>query len=169
MKGEERRRLLAETLKEAQSPRSACALAERFGVSRQVIVQDVAILRAQGVPLASTVRGYVWAEKRRFTRVFKVNHTDEEIADELTLIVEGGGTAEDVIVKHRVYGTLTAPLGVSSAVEVSEFVRSITAGTSRPLKNVTDGFHYHTVSADSEEKLDNIRAALKNRGYLVEE
>ena len=169
MKGEERREKLAEKIREAECPCPAGTLAEAFGVSRQVIVQDVAVLRAKGIPVAATVRGYVWAEKRRCSRVFKVNHTDGEIGDELALIVNEGGTVEDVFVKHRVYCTLSAPLGISDSVQVSEFVRSITAGNSRPLKNVTDGFHYHTVSAESEERLQKIRSALKVRGYLVEE
>ena len=162
MKGEERRNKLTALLRGRGEPLSAAALAQACGVSRQVIVQDIALLRAAGEPIVSTHRGYLSEAGKRFSRVLKTYHTDEEIGDELLLIVRLGGTVEDVSVNHRVYGTLSAPLNIGTEV------RSIGEGASRPLKNVTAGYHYHTVTADSQESLDKIEGALKERGYLVE-
>lgn len=168
MKGEERREKLSALLKEGLGALSASALAETFGVSRQVIVQDIALLRAAGEPIVSTHRGYLCTAEKPVSRVFKVNHSDEDMGDELNLIVGLGGRVEDVFVNHRIYGTLSAPLNIGTEVQVKEFLRSISGGASRPLKNVTGGYHYHTVTADSEETLDYIGAALRKRGYLVE-
>lgn len=168
MKGEERRKLLTDIFGEADEPLSASVLAQRCGVSRQVIVQDIALLRAAGEPIVSTHRGYVLSEKKRVERVFKALHGDEQIEDELSLIVSLGGRVEDVSVNHRIYGTLSAELGIGNMVQVREYMRSMAGGASRPLNSVTGGYHYHTVSADSEETLDRIGKALKERGYFVE-
>ena len=168
MKGEERRNKLTALLRGRGEPLSAAALAQACGVSRQVNVQDIALLRAAGEPIVSTHRGYLSEAGKRFSRVLKTYHTDEEIGDELLLIVRLGGTVEDVSGNHRVYGTLSAPLNIGTEVQIKEFLRSIGEGASRPLKNVTAGYHYHTVTADSQESLDKIEGALKERGYLVE-
>ena len=101
------------------------------------------------------------------TRIFKVSHTDEEIADELNLIVDLGGKVQDVQVNHKVYGRMKADLGIHSRKQVQDFVEEIRSGKSSPLKNITSNYHYHTVEADSEEVLDLIGEELNERGYLV--
>lgn len=168
MKGEERRNKILETL-DASRPTSASTLAGMFGVSRQVIVQDVALLRSAGFGIVSTPRGYVYAAARQgCSRTFKVRHADDQTEEELTMIVDAGGTVENVIVHHRVYGTIEAQLGVGSRVQVAEYMRSISEGRSSLLKNVTDGYHYHTVTAPDEGTLDEIESLLRRRGFLVE-
>ena len=166
MTGENRRQDIVRSL--GETPLSATNLAARYGVSRQVIVQDIALLRASGAPVISTNRGYVLSSPPRAERVFKVRHTEAEVGEELELIVRLGGTVKDVSVSHRVYGNIRADLGVQTPLQVSEFVRSIRSGASRPLMLVTDGYHYHTVSADSEQSLDRIEGALRARGFLIE-
>lgn len=173
MGGQERRSALVEALQTASAPLSGSALAERFGVSRQVIVQDVALLRSQGRAVLSTNRGYVLAPAApaapgRPARLFKTCHTVEQTADELTCVVDLGGRVEDVQVNHRAYGRLTAPLGIASRRDVAAFIRDIESGKSSPLMTVTSGYHFHTVSADSTEILDEIGAALSARGYLAD-
>ena len=74
MAGEERRAKIRERL--GKKPVAAGELARELGVSRQVIVQDVALLRAEGLEIVATNRGYVLPETR-ISRVFKVRHTDE--------------------------------------------------------------------------------------------
>ena len=54
---QERRRAVARALEEADGPVSAAALAERFSVSRQIIVGDIALLRAAGADISATPRG----------------------------------------------------------------------------------------------------------------
>ena len=165
MSGEDRRRAIAGRL--GAEPVAASRLAEMFGVSRQVIVQDVALLRAEGEEILSTSRGYVRAGGERPTRVFKVRHSDEEVQEELQLIVDAGGRVEDVYVWHKVYGKVRAEMGISSRREAEAFMQKIRSGISAPLKNITGGYHYHTVSAAGEGVLDDIEESLRARGFLV--
>ena len=167
MSGEERRKAILNRL--GGEPVSAARLAEAFGVSRQVIVQDVALLRAEGIPVLSTSRGYIRAGGGRAARGFKVRHGDDEVLDELQLIVDAGGRVEDVYVWHKVYGKISAPMGIDSRRKAEEFVKKIESGVSAPLKNITGGYHYHTVSAESEAVLDGIAAELRAHGFFVAE
>lgn len=166
MKGAERREELLRALSNAGSPVSGTRLAERFSVSRQVIVQDMALLRAEGHDVLSTTRGYILNTPVHVTRIFKVYHTNEEMADELNTIVDQGGVAEDVFVHHKLYGEFRANLHIASRRDVERFMAGIKSGKSAPLKDVTSGYHYHTISADSEGTLDLIEQELERKGYL---
>lgn len=169
--GEARRARILEALSAADAPLSGGSLAERCGVSRQVIVTDVALLRREGAPIVSTNRGYVLLADEaasRPTRLFKCRHTAEQTADELTCIVDLGARVEDVFVNHRVYGKISSRLGVASRRDVDRFVAEIAAGSSTPLLEVTSGYHFHHVSAESEEVLDEVGRTLAERGYLAE-
>lgn len=168
MSGEDRRAKIVALLGDAGEPISGGQLARELGVSRQVIVQDVALLRSSGVELESTHRGYVMHRHDRPRRIFKVYHTEEQIEDELNLIVDLGGTVEDVVVNHRTYGVITVPLNVSSRRDVARYLADIASSRSTPLSRVTSGYHFHHVSAPSEEALDEIGASLAKRGYLVD-
>ena len=168
MTGSERRQELLQLLSGTQTPLSGTALAKHFGVSRQVIVQDMALLRAQGHEVLSTNRGYLIQAPLRVSRIFKVFHTSEQIADELCTIVDLGGTAEDVFVHHKIYGQIQAPLHNSSRRDVQIFLEELKSCKSTPLKDVTSGYHYHTVSADSNETLDLIGQELEKKGYLCQ-
>lgn len=165
MKASERRQQILQRIEGSVSPVSATALSEAFGVSRQVIVQDIALLRTEHDILA-TNRGYILNRPQRKKREFKVCHTDEQIEDELSSIVALGGIVENVFVYHRVYGKIEGNLYVENQMQIADYVRSL-SGASGPLKNVTEGYHYHLVSADSEETLDRIAAMLQEKGYLV--
>ena len=168
MTGQNRRKEILARIKECNTPFSGQKLAEIFGVSRQVIVQDVALLRAEGYDIISTNRGYLLQGTKNCSRIFKVQHSDEAIEDELCSIVDLGGCVESVIVHHKVYGTMEAHLGVNSRRKVALFIEDIQNGKSSPLKNITSNYHYHRVSADSEETLDLIERMLKQKQYLVE-
>lgn len=168
MKAEVRRNEILSLIGNAENPIPANVLADRFDVSRQVIVQDVAILRANGYDVTATNRGYVLNAEVRPSRVFKCRHSFDEIVDEGVLIIEAGGKVEDVFVNHRVYGRIYARLDLLSRMHVEELYRSLVSGASKPLMSVTDGYHYHTVSADSEEALDKIQEVLRARGFLIE-
>ena len=146
---------------------SGNSLSEMFDVSRQVIVQDIALLRAAGFPIVSTNRGYLCRSDSGASRVFKVCHANEDIVDELYAIVDLGGRVMDVFVNHKVYGKLQADLDIGSRREVEELIQGIRSGKSSPLLNVTSGYHYHTVTAKSEEILDLVEKALREKEYLV--
>lgn len=178
MTGEERRSDLLKTIGEAKTPISGAALARKYQVSRQVIVQDIALLRASHYEIDSTPRGYrlfAWPPKTEAavktdeaaTRVFHVSHTDDQIEDELNVIVDNGGRVRDVFVEHQVYGAIRGELSVKCRRHVQEFMESIRCGQSSPLKNLTSGIHYHTVEADNMETLDLIEQELKKKGYLI--
>lgn len=168
MKAEKRRGEILSLLGNSENPVPAGVLAERFNVSRQVIVQDVAILRANGYDVTATNRGYVLNVKLQASRVFKCRHSFEELVDEGACIIEAGGRIEDVFVNHRVYGRISARLGLYSRMHVEELYRSLVSGASKPLMSVTDGYHYHTVTADDEAALDGIEKILRAKGYLIE-
>ncbi len=167
MNGEMRRNEIRKRLSETDTPISASTLAESFGVSRQVIVQDIALLRATGTAITSLARGYVLDKTISPSRVFKLNHTDADVEKELNLIVDAGGTVEDIFVYHKVYGTVRAPMGIKNRLQVISFLKDIAVGKSSLLKNVTSGYHYHTVTAETVETLDFIETALKEHGFLA--
>ena len=167
MSGESRRKEILARLTDASAPVSASRLAEELGVSRQVIVQDVALMRAAGHSIASLARGYVLERPSRAQRVFKVRHSDEDVEKELNLIVDAGGIVEDVFVFHKYYGTVRAQMDIKSRYHVKQFLENIATGKSSLLMNVTSGYHYHTVTADTEETLDLIQKSLEEQGFLA--
>lgn len=167
MNGENRRKEIVECLKKTTTPISASSFAKQFDVSRQVIVQDIAIIRATGVQIASLARGYVLEKQDECTRIFKMQHTDEQVEQELNLIVDLGGTVEDVFIYHKVYGLVRGDMGIKSRRNVQQFLDDIASGKSSLLKNVTSGYHYHTVLADSAETLDLIEKKLREEGFLA--
>ena len=169
MKAEERRSALAEALQTSKTALSGAYLAKTFGVSRQIIVQDVAMLKASGYEILSTHRGYVLQKTPHYERVFKVRHTKNETEDELTAIVSLGGVVVNVYVWHRVYGKIEAMLNIFSMHHVKQFIEGVRSGRSTELMSITDGYHYHTVRADSEEILDRIEKMLTERNYIVPE
>ena len=168
MTGSDRRQEILKNIKESDRPVSGSKLAKDYDVSRQVIVQDIALLRASGYDIISTNRGYVLEGQTCAERVFKVRHTDEQLETELCTIVDLGGQVKNVMVNHKVYGHIEAELGITSRRKVKEFLEDIESGKSTPLKNITSDYHYHTVTADSEETLDLIEEELRKLGFLVE-
>ena len=167
MTGTERRTKIVELIKTSEKPLSGTALAKQCDVSRQVIVQDIALIRASGYDIISTNRGYIIQEPLVRERVFKVNHTDEQLEEELYSIIDLGGTVVNVMVNHRVYGHMEAELRINSRRKVEAFMEDIRSGKSSPLKNITSNYHYHKVAADSEETLDLIEEALRQKHFLV--
>ena len=169
MNGEMRRAHLVELLDEASKPVSGTDLAKACGVSRQVVVTDIALLRRDGTDIVSTNRGYVLRrETARPQRLFKVRHTDEQIAEELNAIVDLGGIVEDVVINHRTYGRISARLDIASRRDVRRYLEELAASKSAPLMNVTSGYHFHHVSADSEDILDEVALELGSLGFLVD-
>lgn len=167
MNGEERRKKIVKMLTTGTKPIPGVALAKQFDVSRQVIVQDIALLRANGMNIFSTNRGYLIQKDSVASRVFKVYHSDDDVEKELTTIVDLGGIIEDVFVYHKVYGVLRADMNIKSRMDIRRYMQEIATGKSSLLKNVTSGFHYHTILADSEEILDIIQEELGKQGFLA--
>lgn len=169
MDGETRRKSILQLLRENTQPLSGTALAKRFGVSRQVVVQDIALLKIKEPAIVSTYRGYVLGRAPSVCeRVFWVRHGNDEIEDELNAVVDNGGHVCTVVVDHEVYGRISVELPIGSRKQVRAFVDEVQKGQARPLKElVHDGVHGHLVQADSEAVLDGIERALRDKGYLI--
>ncbi len=167
MKGEMRRQGILKRLSASAVPVTAGAFAQEFGVSRQIIVKDIARLREMGYAITALTKGYQLTKNLRSRKVFKVLHDDEEVEQELNLIVDLGGCIEDVFIYHKFYNQIKAPMHIRTRKDVENFLLDIAAGKSSLLKNVTAGYHYHTVSAETEETLERIEDALQKNGFLA--
>ena len=166
--GNQRRKMIVDMLKKSSAPLSGTAIGKAAGVSRQVVVQDMALLRTEGYEIVATARGYLLDQPKQAVRIFKTYHTGEEAEKELNIIVDLGGMVQDVTVNHRVYGKVSAPLNIRTRRDVQVFMDQLRSGKSTPLLNVTSGYHFHRVAAETEEILDEIEKELKEKGFLAE-
>ncbi|MCR4587832.1 MAG: transcription repressor NadR [Lachnospiraceae bacterium] len=170
MEGDKRREQIIQLLSQSREPVSGTELAGKMHVSRQIIVQDIALLRAGNKNILSTNKGYIiftQDEQKKVRRTFKVKHTDEEIRDELNIFVDLGGRVLDVVVEHEIYGQITVDLILNSRADVNAFVTKLKQTGNRPLNELTHGVHFHTIEADREDILDAIEAELSEKGYLM--
>ena len=166
MNAEARRQAVLEVLRQSTQPISASSLASRFSVSRQIIVGDVALLRAAGEDISATPRGYViLPENAGLVRQIVCRHDAAGMEAELNASVDKGCTVLDVIVEHPIYGQLTGPLQLSSRYDVAQFLARCTS----PLSALTEGIHLHTVSYPNEEAFQRMQSALQELGILLEE
>jgi transcriptional regulator of NAD metabolism len=170
METEKRRRELLKLLRKASRPLTGAELASHFNVSRQVIVQDIAILRASGEQIFASLQGYLVPSRPQESWVRAVaacRHTREQIEDELGIVVDLGGRVLDVIVEHPVYGELRGNLMVASRRDLSLFLESLDKTAANPLLALTGGIHLHTLEAPDQKVMEEITAALDKAGYLV--
>jgi len=171
MIGNERRTYIMNYLKQASTPISGQILAEKTGVSRQVIVTDIALLRTSEEPIIATNRGYLYqkpiSKEEVFRKVVVCNHTTEETREELEAIVDCGVTVVDVMVEHPFYGELTGALMIDSRYEVAKFIENLAHPQKELLSVLTGGVHLHTLEADALEKINAACEALKKAGILV--
>lgn len=167
MNTSERRKEILKILQGAELPVAARELAARFGVSRQVIVQDMAVIRASTPGILSTTKGYAIQQETSCTREFKVRHRQEQAAEELNLIVDCGGHVKNISISHRVYGRVTAEMDIRSRQDVAEFVEALSSSHSTVLSSATSGYHYHLVEASGQERLDLIGQQLEKAGFLA--
>ena len=169
MDGAQRRAEIARFLSCAKGPVSAAVLARNCSVSRQIIVSDVALLRAGGMDIAATPRGYVIQRSPAgLVRRVAVRHSGAEMAAELNAMVDQGCTVLDVIVEHPIYDQLTGPLQLASRYDVAQFLARCSQPDARPLSELTEGIHLHTLSCPDEAAFDRVRQELRRLGILLE-
>lgn len=189
-KAEARRASLLDALRSADAPVSGGQLANTLNVSRQIIVQDIALLREAGANIVATTKGYVLADAAQTAaqnatqtmaqnaeqpgavldepaRTFKLHHEVEQTREELQTIIALGGRVHNVSISHRAYGHITAPLEIADQADIERFINDIESGKSSPLSTATSGYHYHLVSAPSNEALEAIGRALADKGFLA--
>ena len=171
MTGDERRNQILQMLKTQDSPLSGTALANEFHVSRQVIVQDIALMRAESHDILSTNRGYLYRREETAPampkRVFFVRHTPEQVLEEFMTVIDLGGKILDVVVEHEIYDQIRVDLLIETGQDAREFHEKMRNSKDNPLMMLTDDRHYHTVAAPSEKLLDLIEQELDNKGYLL--
>ena len=171
MTSSQRREQIKQVLSQAAGPISASTLAARFQVSRQIIVGDIALLRAADVDISATPRGYILQGKpaplpgSRYT--VACLHQGEAMAEELYAVVDNGGAVLDVTVEHGVYGQISAPLHLFSRYDVDMFLQKLREHQSPPLCALTGGVHLHTLQCPNEEVYRRIRARLEELGILL--
>ena len=170
MKNEQRREEILNILKESCMPINASSLAKQFSVTRQIIVADVALLRACGYPIRAEHKGYVLEKETndKIVRRIVVKHDNSTLQDELYTIVDNGGKVIDVIVEHSIYGKISAELNLSSRYEVDEFINKITESGASPLSMLTEGLHIHTISTKDLQSFERITSKLKKLKILIE-
>lgn len=170
MHGNERREKIRKDLMKSLKAIKGSEIAEKYGVSRQVIVQDVALLRANGEQIISTAEGYIYFSYHMNLpkRIFAVKHNNDQMADELEAILEHGGTVLNVFVNHPIYGDLVADMVIANEKQKKNYLKKCEEIEFTPLMALTENLHYHTVEASSEEQLIQIGDALERLGFLVE-
>lgn len=170
--GDNRRKAIVEWLKNENRPITGGELASRTNVSRQVIVQDISLLKALGEPIIATSQGYLYLNERKqkekvVQRLIACKHEPKKTEEELNIIVDYGATVKDVIIEHPVYGDLTASIMVKNRKEVKEFIEKITKTNASYLSELTGGIHLHTIEASNAETLDEVCEALDQAGILI--
>ena len=164
----QRRSAIYEQLTHADAPISATALAQRFSVTRQVVVGDIALLRAEGHSITATPRGYMIPAETGLRRTIACHHSSGDTQRELFAMVDCGCTVLDVIVEHPVYGQLTAPLALSSRYDVEQFVQRMADSHAQPISALTGGVHLHTLSCPNEAVFAHLKATLADMGMLYD-
>ena len=170
MTGEKRRTLIIDKLENSRTPVSANSLAEEFGVTRQIIVADIALLRAAGKAIRAEHKGYVLdkADASAMVKKIAVKHSKDSVGDEFYAVVDNGGKVLDVIVEHSVYGKISAELNIASRYDADKFVEKINQTGANPLSLLTHGFHIHTVAVENEESFLRIKDKLTELGIFIE-
>ena len=170
MTAAERRSGIRRILEAAQQPISASSLAQEFSVTRQVVVGDIALLRAAGHQISATPRGYLLQRiEKGFLKQLACRHSAADTEKELNIMVDCGCTVVDVIVEHAVYGQLTAALQLSSRYDVSQFITRMGDTEALPLSALTEGVHLHTVLAPDENRYHQLKSLLSREGFLLED
>lgn len=168
MNSNKRREDILIRLIENNSPIKGTDFAKLYNVTRQIIVKDIAILRARGNKIIATPDGYIITnEENRVKSVIAVSHTSDDIREELETVIKYGGIVEDVVVEHPLYGEIKAMLMIKNLNDINNFVEKYKINHAKPLSVLTNGVHIHTISADDEANMDLIKRELKEKGFIV--
>lgn len=169
--GEERRNFILDLLINSEAPITGNELAEKTNVSRQVIVQDISLLKAKNHTIIATSQGYMYMKQipsvKKSSTIIACNHTREQMELELQLLIDCGVTVKDVTVEHPIYGDLTAPLMLKTREDVTQFTKKMKEKNASLLSELTNGIHLHTIEADHPANLTKAQNVLKQHGFLL--
>lgn len=164
-----RRISILKQLKESDKAIKGVLLASKYNVTRQIIVKDIAILRAEGNLIIATPDGYILNKQNEGIRkIIAVSHNEDRLVEELDIIIKYGGTIEDVIVEHPIYGEIKGLLMISSLHDLNNFISKYKANEAKLLSLLTNGVHIHTIITDNEESMNLILKELKEKGFIIE-
>jgi transcriptional regulator of NAD metabolism len=172
MSGENRRKSIIQVLNETDVALNATALAKQFGVTRQIIVADVALLRAAGYPIRAEHKGYILrnnTSSNEITKKIVCHHTKESVLDEFYAIIDNGGKILDVQVEHSLYGVISAGMSISSRYDAEEFVSAAEETGASQLSDLTGGIHIHTITVKDEATFERICKKLSELGILIQD
>ena len=173
MDANERREMILSILKASEGPIKGTDLSEQLEVTRQVIVQDVAILRARGEDILATPQGYLipqyYGKKKIIKTIACIHKNNDEIEDELSTIVDLGGKVLDVVVEHPLYGEIKSQLQIGSRHDLREFMDNLNKKKAEPLSSLTGGVHIHTIEVEDESTINRIKDVLSKKNYLIKE
>jgi len=167
-----RRDAIIESINKSNTPVSATSLAKKFDVSRQVVVGDIALLRAQGHEIIATARGYMapgFREPNQFIGKIACCHSPENTKEELCIIVNLGAVVLDVIVEHELYGEMTGQLNLRNHGDIDSFIRKVNSSEIKLLSELTLGIHLHTISCQDKAHYERVCKALDEAGYLYKD
>lgn len=168
--GKERRKLILQWLQESETPITGSIIAKKTNVSRQVIVQDISLLKAKNQPIIATAQGYIYLGNQEQTGIKQVvacRHLPEATKGELLIMVDHGVTVVDVIVEHPIYGEITASLMLKNRQDVHQFINKVSETQASLLSELTDGVHLHTVKAETKKQIEDMCQSLKKAGFLL--
>lgn len=168
MRATDRRDEIVRLLIDGNKPIKGTDLALKYGVTRQIIVKDIAILRATGKEIIATPDGYIYNKQAgKVKSIIAVNHDSKKTIEELEIVVKYGGVIEDVIIEHPLYGEIKGLLMIKNLNDLNTFESTFNNNEAKPLSNLTNGIHLHTISADSQEDMDSIKLELKEKGFTL--
>ncbi len=171
MKAKKRRKKLKERLESEVNSITGAKLAEYFDVTRQVIVQDIALLRAEGYDILATSQGYILKDNlgvKTYSKTIACKHNKDDVKEELMTIVKHGAKIKDVKVEHPLYGEISGMLMLQTSEDVNKFLENTKKQEASLLASLTDGVHLHTIEAFNEDVLETIINELKDKGFLLE-
>lgn len=173
MLSEERREKIIALLKERQDPITGSELSKIFEVSRQVIVQDIALIRAQGYHILATPNGYIipgTLKKAGKLKTVLCKHGGyDEMEEELKIMVDMGARVVDVMIDHPIYGRIRRPLMICSRIDVEDFMENVRRDKAEPLSALTGGEHMHTLEISNDRAYRRMIEILSEKGYFVKE
>ena len=173
MEAKDRREIILDLLNKTINPIKGTELSEKLKVSRQIIVQDIALLRAKGENIIATPQGYMLPKRQQQTSILKTiacNHRgNDAMEDELLTIVDLGGKIIDVIVEHPIYGEIKSQLQIGSRYDLKLFIDNLKTTKAEPLSSLTGGVHLHTIEVENEKMYEMIIQKLLEKNHLIKE
>lgn len=172
MDAPQRRETILSILRRGREPVSASAIAAEVGVSRQIVVGDIALLRASGTEIQATPRGYLLQSREeegegRLLYTIACRHNEDQLAAELYAVVDNGAGLLDVTVEHPVYGQICGKLHIFSRYDADQFIAKLRQNNAATLCNLTGNIHLHTLACRSEEEYRRVLAELDKKGFLL--